>query len=180
MAKVLVLVGGISQGSINKQLFMTLKEIAPAGFEFDSFEIDRLPFYSQDVEKNLPAVVADFKSRIQAANAVLFITPEYNRSIPGVLKNAIDWGSRPDSQNSWNEKTAGVMGGSAGNLGTAVAQSHLRQVLMHLNLRTMAQPECYLNLSKAFDADGKMTDERTKGFLQKYLTAFEAWIRKNA
>lgn len=178
MAKVLALVGGISQGSINKKLFKTVRSLAPKGLEFDAFEIEKLPFFSQDLESDLPAIVRDFKDRIKSADAILFVTPEYNRSFPGVLKNAVDWGSRPEGQNSWAEKPCALIGGSSGNIGTALAQSHLRQTLVHLNMRTMAQPEVYLNLSKAFDADGNMSDERTKGFLQKFVTTFEAWIAK--
>lgn len=170
--KVLALVGGISRDSLNKKLFRAMKEHAPKGFELEAFDISLLPFFSQDIEKDAPDVVHDLKKRIEECDLVLLITPEYNRSMPGVLKNAIDWGSRPPNSNSWEHKKGAIVGASSGNIGTFGAQSHLRQVMAHLNVQMMCQPEFYLNGSKAFDENGKLVEERTKEFIGKFWKAF--------
>lgn len=169
--KVLALVGGISKDSLNKKLFRAMKEYAPSGYDIQDFDISMLPFFSQDIEKDTPQVVRDFKKRIEGCDLILIVTPEYNRSIPGVLKNAIDWGSRPEPLNSWNGKRGGLVGTSSGNLGTCSAQSHLRQIMMHLNVQLLCQPEFYLNGSKSFDETGKLTEERTIKFIGKYWQA---------
>jgi len=124
--------------------------------------------------------VRDLKSKIEGAHAILLITPEYNRSFPGVLKNAIDWGSRPYGNNSWDRKPVGVLGASPGNIGSFGAQNHLRQVLTYLNVDAMPTPEMYLKASQAFDENGKLKSDGLKELLQKYLVAFEKWIGKNA
>ena len=173
---ILTLVGGISKNSLNQKLFYAVQDQAPEGLEVKRFDISTLPFFSQDIENNPPPSVRDFKNQIEQAQAILFITPEYNRSIPGVLKNAIDWGSRPHGQNAWTKKPAGVMGASMGAIGTFGAQNHLRQILSALNIRTMPQPDFYLNGSKSFDENGKLTDDRTKEFIKKYWAAFSEWI----
>ena len=176
--KILVLIGGISKDSLNQKLFHAVKDLAPKEFSLESFDISQLPFFSQDLEDDHPQKVRDLKGKIEAAQAILFITPEYNRSFPGVLKNAIDWGSRPYGKNSFAHKPAAIMGASAGNIGTFGAQHHLRQVLSCLNLNTMNQPEFYANASKAFDEKGALIDEKAKGLIQKFLTAFQSWIPK--
>jgi chromate reductase len=176
--KVLCLVGGISKGSLNKRLYRAVKELAPKDLEISDFDISQLPFFSQDIENDAPAVVKDLKKQITEADIVLFVTPEYNHSIPGVLKNAIDWGSRPYPQNSWKDKPAGIIGTSSGATGTYGAQHHLRQVLSALGMFTLPLPEFMMNGSKAFDSEGKLTDEKSKEFLLKYLTAFDAWGKK--
>lgn len=178
--KVLSLVGGISKNSLNKKLFNAFKGMAPAGIEINDFKIEELPYFSQDLENDPPAIARDFKERVREAQAILFVTPEYNRSFPGVLKNAIDWGSRPYGQNLWDKKTAAIVGASIGNIGTFGAQHHLRQVLSYLNVRTMGQPEFYLNASKSFDSEGKLADDNQRQFIQKFWGAFENWIKLNS
>ena len=176
--KILTLVGGISSHSLNRKLFNAILDQKFTEFEFESFDISRLPFFSQDLELDPPDAVIDFKDQIRQAEAVLFITPEYNRSFPGVLKNAIDWGSRPYGQNLWNRKPAAVMGASIGNVGTFGAQHHLRQVLAYLNLSVMGQPEFYFNGSKSFNEQGVLVDEMTKKFLRTFFDSFSDWINQ--
>ncbi|HXH76257.1 MAG TPA: NAD(P)H-dependent oxidoreductase [Bacteriovoracaceae bacterium] len=174
--QILTLVGGISRGSLNKKLFEAVRERAPEGYEILEFDISHLPFFSQDLELEPPDYVTEFKERIRESDAALFITPEYNRSFPGVLKNAIDWGSRPYGQNLWDRKPAGVMGATISNVGTFGAQHHLRQVLAYLNMPVMAQPEFYFQASKAFDEKGKLLDEKTGKYILNYWEAFGKWI----
>lgn len=173
--KVFTIVGGISSNSINRKLFEQIK--GDARFSFDFFDISSLPFFSQDMEANPPAVVQDMRARIKAADAVLVITPEYNRSIPGVLKNALDWGSRPPGQGAWQGKPGAIMGASIGAIGTFGAQQHLRNVMSFLNIHVMSQPEFYLNFPASVDDKGSLT-ENSKGFVKSYLDAMEAWIKK--
>ncbi|MBC7419702.1 MAG: NAD(P)H-dependent oxidoreductase [Bdellovibrio sp.] len=178
--KILVLVGGISEGSLNEKLFNAIKVKHANDFSFEDFDIKSLPFFSQDLEADPPATVKALREKIKKADGILFITPEYNRSFPGVLKNAIDWGSRPYGQNSWDKKIAGVIGASVGNIGTFGAQHHLRQVLSYLNMHTMHQPELYLNASKAFDQDGNLSDSMVEEIIAKYMGAFKAWVTQNS
>jgi len=175
--KVLVLIGGISKNSINKKLFELIKPLAPKEFEFEVFDIVALPFFSQDLENNPPEVVTAFKNKITASNAVLFITPEYNRSIPGVLKNAIDWASRPYGKGAWVGKPAATLGATMGNIGTICAQLQLKQLLSFLNMKVMWQPELYFNYLENVK-DGVLA-EKSKQFFEKFLTAFKAFIEKN-
>lgn len=174
--KVFVLVGGICKDSLNQQLFGFVKECAGGEMEFDQADIAALPYFSQDIENDAPAAVKDFQARAQASDAVLIITPEYNRSFPGVLKNAIDWGSRPHGTNVWAGKPAAIMGATPGGMGTFGAQNALRQVLSFLGLAVMPAPQFYFTTTGNV-VDGKLT-ERSAGFLKKFLTAFEAWIDK--
>ncbi|HXH30665.1 MAG TPA: NADPH-dependent FMN reductase [Bacteriovoracaceae bacterium] len=173
--KVLTLIGGISCHSLNKKLFNSILDLSFRDYEFESFDISRLPFFSQDLELDPPDSVIDFKDQIRQCEAVLFITPEYNRSFPGVLKNAVDWGSRPLGQNLWNNKPAAVMGASLGNIDTFGAQHHLRQVLAYLNLRVMGQPEFYFNGSRAFNEGGELVDTNTRKQLKAFFSAFKDW-----
>ena len=175
--RILTLVGGISQGSLNKKLFKVLETTYGHEVELVAFDISKLPFYSQDLELEPPDIVTAFKEVIRESDAVLFITPEYNHSLPGVLKNAIDWGSRPFGMNLWDKLPAGMMGASAGNIGTYGAQQHLRQVLSYLNLRVMNQPEFYLNGRTAFNSEGEL-DEISMGFVKKFWDSFLAWIQE--
>jgi NAD(P)H-dependent FMN reductase len=170
--KVLTLVGGISRESINKKLFSAIRDMDLSNFEFITFDIAKLPFFSQDLEIDPPDQVTTYKELIREANAVLFITPEYNRSLPGVLKNAIDWGSRPYGMNLWQKKPAAILGASVGNVGTFGAQHHLRQVLTYLNMYTLGQPEFYFNATDAFDKDGKLINPKTEHLLIKFFDAF--------
>ena len=180
MTNILVIVGGISKGSLNQKLFRAFRDLAAKEYLMESFDISQLPFFSQDLEEDLPSIVRDFKTKIEASSAILFITPEYNRSFPGVIKNAIDWGSRPYGKNSWNKKTAGLIGASIGSIGTFGAQNHLRQVLNCLDLQIMNQPEFYLNGSKAFDENGKLNDPKIQSFIEKYWVSYSEWINKHA
>lgn len=153
-----------------------MQDHAPDEVELYTFDISSLPFFSQDLENDPPDSVVEWKDHIRQADAILFITPEYNRSIPGVLKNAIDWGSRPYGQNLWDKKPAGVMGASISNIGTFGAQHHLRQVLAYLNLFVMGQPEFYFNASKSLDKDGHIVDPKTTGFIQNYWSELVKFI----
>lgn len=175
--KVLTLVGGISRDSLNKKLYQGILEQNYENFEFFTYDISKLPYYSQDIENDPPDAVTSFKDKIREADAILFITPEYNRSFPGVLKNAIDWGSRPYGESLWKDKPAAVMGASVGNIGTFGAQHHLRQSLAYLDMHVMAQPEFYFNGSKSFNEQGKLTDDKTKKLLKDYFDSFEEQIQ---
>lgn len=177
--KVLVLVGGISKNSLNKKLFSAFKELAAPGMELQFQEISNLPFFSQDLENDPPAAVQDFQKNVDSAQGILFITPEYNRSIPGVLKNAIDWCSRPYGKNRWAKKPTGIAGASMGAIGTFGAQQHLRNILSYLDMHVMHQPEFYLNASKSFDDQGKLQDEGQKKFFKSYLDSLEKWCQSH-
>lgn len=172
---ILTLVGGISKGSINQKLFIAIKKAAPAGIEFSDFDISTLPFYSQDIENDLPQAVRDLKSKIESADGILFITPEYNRSIPGVLKNAIDFASRPYGKSVWKGKKAMVMGMSPGKAGTTSAQLHLRTTLMNLGIMVMPQ-EVYLVLSETLNESGDFVSDKTKDFVLKNIKSFSDFI----
>lgn len=176
--RILCLVGGISRNSLNKKLFHLMQEHAPDDVELRTFDLSRLPFFSQDLENDPPDSVVEWKDEIREADAILFITPEYNRSLPGVLKNAIDWGSRPYGQNLWDKKPAGVLGASISNTGTFGAQHHLRQVLAYLNLYVMGQPEFYFNASRSLDAEGNIRDEKTVGYIEAYWESFQEFAEK--
>ena len=173
--RILTLIGGISKDSINKKLFEAFRARVGNQGIFVVFDIAKLPFFSQDLEKDPPDYVSFFKDEIREADAILFVTPEYNHSIPGVLKNAIDWGSRPYPDNLWEKMPAGIIGASAGNIGTYGAQMHLRQILNYLDMQVMNQPEFYLNGARSISADGKL-DEKTLGFVDKFWNGFKVWI----
>ena len=144
-----------------------------------NFRADGLPGLNQDDEQNPPAKVVELKRRIQEADAVLFVTPEYNYSIPGVLKNAIDWASRPYGDSAWHGKPAAIMGASIGAIGTARAQYHLRQMMVFLNMFPVNQPEVMIgNASERFDADGNLTDDATKEFIRQLLQNLVEWTRR--
>lgn len=177
--RILSLIGGISSRSINQNLYEAFKHLAPTEVELQYFPIDEIPFFSQDLENDVPAIVRDLRSQIRNADAILIITPEYNRSFPGVLKNAIDWASRPYGQSSWDNKIGAIVGASIGNIGTFGAQHHLRQVLAYLNVRTMGQPEFYLNAAESFDENGNLIKENQRKFIQNYWTSFLSWINSN-
>jgi chromate reductase len=175
--KILALVGGICKDSLNQQLFDFFKEAAGDSMELDQFQIKTLPFYSQDLENDPPSTVVEFKKRIKESDGVLVITPEYNRSFPGVLKNALDWGSRPYGQSLWGGKPAGLIGTSPGVIGTFGAQNQIRQVLSFLDLRTMNQPEFYFSFPKALE-NGKLPGPSLE-FLKNYVAKFREWIEKH-
>lgn len=173
--KVIVLVGGISRKSLNKRLFAEVEKLAGDFFEFTVFDISTLPFFSQDDENTPPQSVVDLKKLATESDAVLIVTPEYNRSIPGVLKNALDWGSRPPSQNVWTDKSAAIMGASTGAIGTFGAQQHLRSICANLDLHVMDQPVFYFDASVNMDANG--LKEHAVGFVTHFLSSFEEWIK---
>ncbi|GHT88777.1 FMN reductase [Bacteroidia bacterium] len=171
---VLALIGGISKNSLNKRLYAEVVKHNTTSLSFQTFDIASLPFFSQDIENNPPENVVNFQNLVQKADAVLLITPEYNRSFPGVLKNAIDWCSRPPGKNLWKRKPAALMGASPGKIGTFGAQQHLKNVCCFLDMALMNQPEFYLEASSSMDENGLLAG--SVEFLQKYLTAFEEWI----
>lgn len=168
--KILGIVGSLRKSSYNRSALIAAQELVPDGAVLELVELHDIPVFNQDDEMTPPASVRDFKQRIMAADAILFATPEYNYSLPGVLKNAIDWASRPYGENAWQGKAAAMMGASIGNLGTARAQYHLRQVLVTLNMPVVNQPEVMIgNAALRFDDDGKLSDEPTRQHIQKLL-----------
>ena len=179
--KVAVVVGSLRKTSLNRKLALALAGIAPPSMKLEIVEIGALPLYNQDLDEQPPAVCVEFKQRIASSDAVLFVTPEYNRSVPGVLKNAIDVGSRPYGKSAWAGKPAAVISVSPGAIGAALANHHLRQSLVFLNMPAMAQPEAYIGgADKLFGEDGSIANPSTLEFMQKYLAAFEQWIGRNA
>jgi chromate reductase len=178
---VAVVVGSLRKGSFNRMTAQALMELAPDTLKLEIEEIRDLPLYDQDLDASPPAEWVAFKERIARADAVLFITPEYNRSVPGVLKNAIDVASRPYGKSAWNGKPAGVISVSPGAIGGFGANHHLRQSLVFLNMPAMQQPEAYIgNCAGLFDELGMLTNESTRKFLKGFLDAFAAWIERNA
>ena len=178
--KVAVIVGSNRRESLNKMLARTLIKLGAPGVEFRTVQIDDLPIYNQDNEGNLPASVVRFKSEIAAADALLFVTPEHSRSIPTVLKNAVDWGARPWGKNSWTGKLAAVTGTSPGAISTALAQQHLRQILGAQGVVLMGG-ETYIAFKQGLiAADGTVTDDSTRGFLKSFLDQFASLVARFA
>jgi len=176
---VAVLIGSLRKESLTRQFVEALKGIAPAGLKLDVVEIGALPLFNSDFEANPPAEVTAFKQAVEKADAVLFATPEYNRSVPGVLKNAIDWGSRPYGKSSWNGKPAAVVSISQGVLSGFGANHHLRQSLVFLNMPTLQQPEAYIaQVQTLLDGKGGFVKPETGTFMESFLKAFEGWIAK--
>ncbi len=179
--KVAVLVGSLREGSYNKQLAKAIGQLAGDRLSLQMVRIDDLPLYNQDFDADYPANCKRLKQDIESADAVLVVTPEYNRSMPGVLKNAIDIGSRPWGTNSFKDKPAAVIGASVGAIGSALAQAHVDNVMLYLDTRLMGQPEVFLKMDdKTVDADGNIADEGTKKFLSGFVDAFVAWIAREA
>lgn len=177
---VAVLVGSLRKDSINRKIAHALAEAAPEGLELGIVEIGSLSIYNQDEDDDPPAEWTAFRARIKRADAVLFVTPEYNRSVPAVLKNAIDIGSRPYGQSAWNGKPGAVISASPGAIGGFGANHHLRQSLVFLNVPAMPQPEAYLGgADKLFDAAGTLANEGTRKFLGDFMQAYGAWIGAN-
>lgn len=174
---VAVLVGSLRKEAFSRKVANVLIELAPPSLKPSIVQIRDLPFYDQDVEANPPAQWLQFRARIKAADAALFVTPEYNRSVPAALKNAIDVGSRPYGQSVWYGKPAGIVSASPSAIGAFGANHHLRQSLVFLNMPAMQQPEAYVGgADKLFDAEGKLVNESTRKFLQDYMQAFAAWV----
>ena len=174
-----VLVGSLRKDSLNRQLATALARLAPDGFEFQQLEIGNLPLYNQDDDAHPAESVVRLKAALGAAQGVLFVTPEYNRSLPGVLKNAIDHASRPYGQSAWAGKPAGVLGLSIGGTGTCMAQQHLRNVLAYLDMPTLGQPEVFLQAKEGlFDSDGNVGEQSHK-FLQGWMDRYVAWVKQH-
>ena len=173
-----VIVGSLRQESLNRKLADALALLAPAGFTFNQVQISDLPLYNQDDDVLQAPPVQRMKAQIRDADALLFVTPEYNRSIPGVLKNAIDHGSRPYGQSVWGGKPAGVVGASVGAIGTAMAQQHLRNILAYLDVPTLGQPEAFIHAKEGFfEADGRISSA-SLGFMQAWMDHYVAWVKK--
>ena len=178
---VAVLVGSLRKESLNRKLAKALVAMAPATLKLEILEIGHLPFYNADYESDPPQAVREFKQKLESYDAVLFVTPEYNRSVPGVLKNAIDVGSRPYGKSSWSRKPAGVISASPGVIGGFGANQHLRQSLVFLDMPPLQQPEAYIgNAGKLFNDKGDIVAEEMRDFMQKYLQAFAQWIERTA
>lgn len=179
--QIAVVVGSTRKESFNHKLALALAALAPKDFTLKHVRIDDLPLYNQDNDSNQAESVRRIKGEISASKGVIFVTPEYNRSIPGVLKNAIDNASRPYGQSAWAGKPAGVIGISVGPIGTAVAQQHLRTVLAYLDMPTLGQPEVFLqNKEGFFDAKGQIGIESTRTFLQGWMDKYVAWVNQHA
>lgn len=178
---VAVLVGSLRKGSLNRLVATALAELAPASLRLSIIEIGDLPLYNQDEDASPPAAWTAFRDRVRGADAVLFVTPEHNRSVPAALKNALDIGSRPYGKSAWDGKPGAVVTASPGGIGGFGANHHLRQSLVFLNVPTMQQPEAYIGgADKLFDQNGKLSNDGTRGFLKTFMQAFAAWIDANA
>ena len=172
-------IGSLRKESLNRRLTAALIKLGPPDFTFKEIRIGDLPLYNQDDDKAQAPEVQRLKSEIRSCDAVLFVTPEYNRSIPGVLKNALDHASRPYGQNAWAGKPAGVIGCSVGAVGTAVAQLHLRTILAYLDMPTLGQPEVYLQVKDGFfDDAGNFANADTKKFLHGWMDKYVAWVKR--
>jgi chromate reductase len=177
--KVGYLIGSLATKSINRQLANALVRLAPPELQMTEIPYKDLPLYSWDYDRNYPPVATAFKNAIRASDAILFVTPEYNRSVPGALKNAIDWASRPYGQNAFTHKPSAVIGASVGKIGTAVAQQHLRSILAFCNSPQMNSVEAYIHFEKGMIAeDGTVTHESTREFLQNFLAEFHQFIER--
>jgi len=179
--KIAVIVGSLRKESFNLKTAKALIALAPESLSLELLSIADLPMFNEDLEATPPNEWVTFREKIKAADGLLFLTPEYNRSVPGVLKNAIDVGSRPYGQNSWDGKPGAIVSISIGNISGFGANHHLRQSLVFVNVPTMAQPEAYIaDASGLFDDKGNLTKESTKGFLTNFMSAFEKWVDTNA
>jgi chromate reductase len=171
--------GSLRKNSVNKYLLRAAIELSPENFEIESYDISNIPLYNEDIIQNdYPSSVVDLKEKIKYSDGILIATPEYNYSIPGVLKNMIDWVSRPPLESPFNNKPLAIMGATGGISGTIRAQMHLRQVAVYTNMLVMNKPEIYIQKAgDKFDADGKLTDESTRQHIKKFLTEFASWIK---
>jgi chromate reductase len=177
--KILGIAGSLRADSYNRAALREAQRLVPNDAELEIFELDGIPGFNQDEEMQPPAKIIELKKRVRAADAILFVTPEYNYSIPGVLKNAIDWASRPYGDSAWEGKPVALMGASIGTLGTARAQYHLRQVFVFLNMYPVNQPEVMIaNAAGRFDAAGNLTDEKAKDLIRQLLQNLVAWTRQ--
>ncbi|NKJ20745.1 NAD(P)H-dependent oxidoreductase [Dyella sp. SG609] len=177
--KVAVFVGSLRQDSINRKLARAVEKLAPKDLSFEHIDIGGLPLYNQDFDGDYPAACQQLKQAVEAADALLFVTPEYNRSIPGVLKNAIDIASRPWGTNSFAGKPGAVIGASIGATGSALSQQHLRNVLAYVDVPLLAQPEVFIAYKDGLiDGEGNISSDGTKKFLQGFVDKYVAWIKR--
>ena len=171
--------GSLRKASFNRHALVAAQALVPAGAALEIFELEGIPPFNQDQEKQPPTRVTELKAKVRAADAILFATPEYNYSIPGVLKNAIDWASRPYGDNAWQGKPVAVMGASVGMLGSARAQYHLRQSFVFLNMYAVNQPEVLIaNAAQRFNDKGELTDEASREHIRKLLAELAAWTTR--
>ena len=177
--KILGIPGSLRKQSYNHGALRAAQQLTPEGVTLDIFDLNGIPLYNQDLDGMPPARVTEFKAAIRAADAILFATPEYNFSIPGVLKNAIDWASRPYGDSAWSGKPVAIMGASVGALGTSRAQYHLRQTFVFLNMPVLQQPEVMIgNAGERFDKEGNLIDDKTREFIGKQVAALVEWTRR--
>ncbi len=177
--RILGIAGSLRKSSYNRAALRAAAGLVPEGVTLEVFDLDGIPPFNEDEEPHPPARVTELKARIRAADAILFSTPEYNYSIPGVLKNAIDWASRPYGDNAWDGKPVAVMGASVGQHGTSRAQYHLRQVFVFTNMHPLNRPEVMIaDASHRFDEHGNLTDEKAKELIRQLLAGLVAWGRR--
>jgi chromate reductase len=175
---ILGIAGSLRKASYNRAALRAAQQLAPDGARIEVFDLEGIPPFNQDLENELPPRVREMKAAVRAADALLFVSPEYNYSIPGVLKNAIDWGSRPPKDNCWAGKPGALMGVSGGLLGTARMQYHLRQVFLNVGVLAVARPEVMIGqAAQKFDADLNLTDAKTREFVQQLIAALVDWAR---
>jgi chromate reductase len=180
MKKIAVLVGSLSPNSLNRKLARTLEVLAAGKLNFNYPDIASLPHYDNELWLNPPQPVLDLKRTVEAADAVLIVMPEYNRSFPGVIKNALDWGSRPYGSSSWTDKPVAVIGATPGTTGTAAGQGHLRSILPVYGFVVMGQPEVYFHMKPGIITDDlEITDETTQVFLNNWVEKYTAWIERH-
>jgi chromate reductase len=179
IVRILGIPGSLRTASFNRAALRAAQELVPADTALEIFELDGIPLYNQDHERDLPPRVVELKARIREADAILIATPEYDYSVPGVLKNAIDWASRPYGDNAWDGKPVAIMGASPGALGTVRAQYHLRQIFVYLNMHPVNKPEVLIsNASQRFDERGHLTDETSRRLVRQLLEALVIWSRR--
>ena len=179
--RLLGIAGSLRRGSYNRAALRAATTLVPEGATLETFDLEGIPGFNEDDEGTPPARVVELKRSIRAADAVLIVTAEYNYSVPGVLKNAIDWASRPYGESAWSGKPAAIMGASVGNIGTARAQYHLRQIFVFLNMFPISQPELMIgNAATRFDGDGNLTDDTTRQRIRELLRSLVDWTRRLA
>lgn len=177
--KIGVITGSLRKDAYSKKLYQAFKEQAPKAINLELIDFSKLPLFNEELEADFPAEAMNFKKEVESVDAILFITPEYNRSMPGVLKNAIDWGARPYGQSSWQQKPAGIIGSGFLPSGAFGAVHHLRQVLSYLDMHVMGQPEFYISaIYEKFDENGKLIDKEVEERIDTFLKAFVAYIER--
>jgi chromate reductase len=177
--RILAFAGSLRRGSFNRMLLQQMMALVPAEAEVERFDLVSLPFYNGDLEGDLPESVRVWKEKIRKADGILIVTPEYNYSIPALTKNALDWGTRPPTDNAWKGKPVGIMGASNGRFGTVRCQQHLRNVLFAANTHVMNTPEVMISQAEsAFDSEGNLVDDKTRQQLQKFWSSLVAWVRR--